>query len=55
MSALGRYLSYYSKAVNAYQVHSPAVYNFITKVLDQEKAYYKYEEIEHLRELYLNS
>ncbi|MBT3544354.1 MAG: class I SAM-dependent methyltransferase [Saprospiraceae bacterium] len=55
MSALGRYLSYYSKAVNAYQVHSPAIYNFITKVLDQEKAYYKYEEIEHLRELYLKS
>lgn len=55
MSALGRYLSYYSNAVTAYQVHSPAIYNFITEVMDQERAYYKYGEIEYLRELYLKS
>lgn len=55
MSAIGRYLSYYSNAVTAYQVHSPAIYNFITEVMDQERAYYKYGEIEYLRELYLKS
>lgn len=55
MSAIGRYLSYYTKAVTAYQVHSPAVYNFITEVMDQERSYYKFGEIEHLRELYLKS
>ena len=55
MSAIGRYLSYYSKAVTAYQVHSPAVYDFITEVMDQDREYYKFDEIEYLRELYLKS
>ena len=55
MSAIGRYLSYYSKAITAYQVHSPAIYDFITEVMDQERSYYKYGEIEHLRKLYLHS
>lgn len=55
MSAIGRFLSYYMKAVTAYQVHSPAVYHFITEVLDQERTYYKFGEIEYLRELYLKS
>ncbi len=55
MSAIGRYLSYYGKAITAYQVHSPAVYDFIIEVMDQKREYYKFGEIEFLRELYLNS
>lgn len=55
MSALSRYFSYYSKAVTAYQVHSPAVYHFITEVMDQERAYYKFDEIEYLRDIHLKS
>lgn len=55
MSAISRYLSYYTKAVTAYQVHSPAVYDFITEVMDQEREYYKFGEIEYLRDLYLKS
>lgn len=55
MSAIGRYLSYYKKAVTAYQIHSPAVYNFITEVMDQGRSYYKFGEIEFLREQYLRS
>lgn len=55
MNSIGRYLSYYRKAVTAYQIHSPAAYDFITEVMDQDRQYYKFEEIEHLRELYLKS
>lgn len=55
MSIIGRYLSYYNKALTAYQIHSPAVYDFITEVLDQDRAYYKFGEIEFLRQKYLQS
>jgi len=55
MSAVSRYLSYYFKAITTYQVHSPAVYHFIKEVMDQEREYYKFGEIEHLRKLYLQS
>lgn len=55
MSAISRALSFYFKAVTVYQVHSPTVYNFITEVMDMERSYYIFDQIEYLRNLYLKS
>lgn len=52
---IGRTFSFYRKAVTVYQVHSPSVYDFITEVMDQDRHYYIYDQIEHLRSLYLAS
>ncbi len=55
MSILSRTFGFYRKAVTVYQVHSPAAYHFIDKVLDTGKTYYIFSTIEYIREQLLQS
>lgn len=50
-----RYLKYYITASNGrgHGVHSPFVFDFITKVLNDDRHFYAYESIENLRLLLL--
>src|SRR5664279_4211712 len=52
----GKYLNYYIKAQNGkgHGVHSPFVFDFIIHVLNDEKEYECYKQIEHLRQQLLN-
>ena len=47
-----RYIKYYLSASNGkgHGVHSPFVFSFITKVLNDERHFYAYETIEQLRQ-----
>lgn len=48
----GRYLQYYLSASNGkgHGVHSPFVYSFITRVLNDERQFYAYNAIEKIRQ-----
>ena len=50
-----RYLKYYVTASNGrgHGVHSPFVFEFITKVLNDDRHFYAYQSIENLRQLLL--
>ena len=50
-----RFLKYYINASNGkgHGVHSPFVFEFITKVLNDDRHFYAYESIENLRQLLL--
>ncbi len=50
-----RYLKYYITASNGkgHGIHSPFVFDFITKVLNDDRHFYAYEFIENLRQLLL--
>jgi len=50
-----RYLKYYLTASNGkgHGVHSPFVFEFITKVLNDDRHFYAYQSIENLRQLLL--
>ena len=50
-----RYLRYYVKAANGkgHGVHSPFVFDFITRVLNDDRSFYAYRSIENLRRLLL--
>jgi predicted O-methyltransferase YrrM len=50
-----RYLKYYLNASNGkgHGVHSPFVFAFITKVLNDDRQFYAYRSIENLRQLLL--
>ncbi len=45
-----RFLRYYFRAKTRYNVHSPFVFEFIEKVLEDERAFYAFEEIEEIRD-----
>ncbi|NCI47150.1 O-methyltransferase [Sediminibacterium soli] len=51
-----RYLQYYLKASNGkgHGIHSPFVFEFVTKVLNDDRHFYAYRHIENLRKLLLN-
>lgn len=51
-----RYLQYYLKASNGkgHGIHSPFVFNFVTKVLNDNRHFYAYKHIENLRKLLLS-
>lgn len=51
-----RYLKYYFKASNGkgHGMHSPFVFSFITKVLNDNRHFYAYESVEIIRQLLLN-
>jgi predicted O-methyltransferase YrrM len=49
------YLKYRLRATSEHGVHSPFVYDLITKVIYNKTAYYSYKNIESLREQLLNS
>ncbi|MES2004194.1 MAG: class I SAM-dependent methyltransferase [Bacteroidota bacterium] len=50
-----RYLRYYFTASNSkgHGMHSPFVFSFITKVLNDDREFYAYQHIENLRQLLL--
>jgi len=52
-----KYLQYYLTASNGkgHGIHSPFVFEFITKVLDDDREFYAYQPIENLRRLLLSN
>ncbi|MBK7763736.1 MAG: class I SAM-dependent methyltransferase [Bacteroidetes bacterium] len=44
-----QYLLYLMKANSAHGIHSPFVFDFITQILHDQRAYYAFDEIEKLR------
>jgi predicted O-methyltransferase YrrM len=46
-----KYLQYYVKASNGkgHGVHSPFVFDFITRILNDDRTFYAFEQIEHVR------
>jgi len=50
---LQRYFKYYKEAKNYHKVHSPFVFKFAEKVLEDSRYFYAFEEIEALRKLLL--
>ncbi|MDB5210334.1 MAG: class SAM-dependent methyltransferase [Sediminibacterium sp.] len=51
-----KYIKYYLAASNGngHGMHSPFVFTFITKVLNDDRSFYAYQNIENLRQLLLN-
>ena len=51
-----RYLKYYILASNGkgHGIHSPFVFSFITKLLNDDRHFYTYESVEMIRQLLLN-
>lgn len=47
---LPRYLKYYLTAQNEHDIHSPFVFDLITRVIQNENDYYAYEELFELRQ-----
>jgi len=43
------YLQYHLKAVDEHGVHSPFVFDLLTKVIKSPKHYYAFDEIEHIK------
>lgn len=50
-----KYAWYYLNAKTKHGVHSPFVYDFVTKVLEDKEVYPVYEEVEKLRQSLLNN
>ena len=52
-----KYLQYYFTAANGrgHGVHSPFVFDFITNVLNDQRFFYAYDRVEHLREAALHN
>ncbi len=53
LNQIKSYFNYLKKAKTKYAVHSPFVYEFITKVLNAKENYKDYEKIEKIRNKYL--
>lgn len=51
LKSLQRFIQYFIKADTFYQVHSPFVYEFATEVLEDEREYYAFRDVEKLRYL----
>ena len=49
------YLKYWLKAKDEHSVHSPYIFNLINQVLYDTNSFYKFEEIEGIRNVLLNS
>lgn len=48
-----RFLSFYWKADTVYDIHSPFVFEFANAVLEDQRNFYAFEEIEFIRKQYL--
>ncbi len=50
-----KYIRYYLTASNGrgFEIHSPFVFDFITKVLNNSKKFHSFHKIEHCRNIYL--
>lgn len=51
ISFILRFLKYYFKAQTKYHIHSPFVYEFCEEVLDDNRSFYAFRDIEVLRKL----
>ncbi len=51
LKILFRFFSYYFKAQTKYNIHSPFVFDFAEKVLEDDRWFYAFEEVEELRAL----
>lgn len=50
---LFRFIKYYFRAQTKYNIHSPFVFDFAEKVLDDDRWFYAFREVEQLRDLLL--
>jgi len=50
MQIIRNYVSYYARARTRYQVHSPFVFDLINEVIEDDRFFYVFDEIERLRE-----
>ncbi|RMG82905.1 MAG: SAM-dependent methyltransferase, partial [Bacteroidetes bacterium] len=53
LQILFRFIKYYFRAKTRYNIHSPFVYAFAEEVLDDDRWYYAFKDIELLRQLLL--
>ena len=51
ISFIRRFIKYYFKAQTKYHIHSPFVYEFCEEVLDDDRDFYAFKDIEGLRKL----
>lgn len=51
IKSIQRYLKYYHKADTKYQVHSPFVFDFALNVLEDDREFYSFTSVEHLRNI----
>lgn len=49
------FLSYYRQSQTIYQVHSPFVFDFVEQVLEDDRRYYSFVQLENFRQLLLQS
>lgn len=49
------FIRYYIKAITKFNTHSPFLYDFVSTILDTDKNYYAFENIEARRKVLLNS
>lgn len=54
LGLLNRYIEYRIKSVTKYKIHSPFLYDFVTKVLEDKTPYEDYEKIQAIRKEMLN-
>lgn len=52
---LTRYLNYYQSAQNYYRIHSPFVFEFSKHVLEDDRLFYAFDELEDLRKVLLKN
>ncbi len=51
LKSIQRYLKYYFRADTKYQVHSPFVFDFALNVLEDDREFYSFTSVEHLRNI----
>lgn len=51
LKSIQRYLKYYFVADTKYQVHSPFVFDFAMNVLEDDREFYSFTTVEHLRSI----
>jgi len=55
ISQFRKFIRFFSKADTIYRVHSPFVYEFVQAVLEDERNFYAFVQLENLRKLMLQS
>ncbi|NNE28733.1 MAG: SAM-dependent methyltransferase, partial [Saprospiraceae bacterium] len=44
-----RFFKYYRRAKTKYDIHSPFIFDFVQEVLEDERQYYAFSDLENLR------
>jgi predicted O-methyltransferase YrrM len=52
---INQFLQFYAKAVTRYQIHSPFVFDLVQAVLEDDRYYYAYRDVEAIRAAMLHS